>query len=260
MNQQKKLIRISELLGRFKYEVAILNANAQLDINIISEDILIPILNIIYESNLINANYSENNNFPAIDLIDKSKRLAFQITSTSNISKVKKTLEGIVKNNFHKEFDDFYIYIITEKQKNYNQAIIDQSNKGILKFTKNNILDEKDLYKKISSLEFSKIEKIEELLEQQFSDKTYEVESQKQLYKIIESFKLKIDHEICILELENLYQTKKGWIEKKYFLESKLPYISNINQEFSIGKDLEDINLKISDCDSKISKILLNNE
>lgn len=82
MNQQKSLLRISELLSRFKVQVGILNASSLLDINVISEDFLIPILDIIFDCNLINAN-TISKNFPAIDLIDKTKRISFQITSTS---------------------------------------------------------------------------------------------------------------------------------------------------------------------------------
>lgn len=52
MNQQKLLFRISQLLSRFTEQVKILNSNGEFSINIHAENILINILNIIYDCNL----------------------------------------------------------------------------------------------------------------------------------------------------------------------------------------------------------------
>ena len=54
MNQQKLLFRISQLLSRFTEQVKILNSNGEFSINIHAENILINILNIIYDCNLKN--------------------------------------------------------------------------------------------------------------------------------------------------------------------------------------------------------------
>src|ERR1035437_1012818 len=187
MNQQKSLIRIAELLSRFKIETNILNANAQLDINIVAEDILIPILNIAYDCKLTNAKYSENDTkFPALDLLDKTNRIAFQITSTADIKKARKTIEGIVKNNFQKQFDNFYIYIITQKQNSYDKTVLETATQSLFCFTEKNILDETDLFKKIASRTYDDIQKIEILLEKQFSDIIkHETEIQREIGIII---------------------------------------------------------------------------
>ena len=63
MNQQKSLLRIAELLSRFKIETSILNARSLLDINIIAEDILVPIFDILFCCKLVNAN-AKTMNFP----------------------------------------------------------------------------------------------------------------------------------------------------------------------------------------------------
>jgi len=255
MNQQKSLIRIAELLSRFKIQTNILNANAQLDINIVAEDIMIPILNIAYDCNLKNAKYSENDShFPALDLLDKSKRIAFQITSISDINKVKKTIKGIVGNGFQKQFDNFYIYIITQKQKRYNKDILEKTTKELFSFTEKNILDESDLFKKVASLSFDDIVKIENLLEKQFSDIiNTENGIQKQIGEIIEQTKQKFDKKYLVLELEGAYNARQGWLNKKIFFENKLPSISDTNQQFSLYYQIAEINKNIEFYNNQIS-------
>jgi len=68
MNQEYKLYRIAQLLSRFREQVKILNSNGEFSINIHSENILIHILNVIYNCNLKNVNYEERKTYPSIDL------------------------------------------------------------------------------------------------------------------------------------------------------------------------------------------------
>ena len=74
MEQQKLLFRISQLLSRFSEQVRILNSNAEFSINIHAENILIDVLNVIFDCELENVNYEENKTYPSIDLRDKNKR------------------------------------------------------------------------------------------------------------------------------------------------------------------------------------------
>jgi hypothetical protein len=258
MNQQKSLIRIAELLSRFKIEVNILNANAQLDINIVAEDILIPILNIVYDCNLQNAKYCENDTkFPALDLLDRKKRIGFQITSTSTIKKVRHTIEGIVKNNFYSLFDTFYIYIITQKQNIYDKTVLKETTQGLFNFTEKNITDESDLYLKIASLNFKEIQRVEKLLEIQFSDNVKkEAEIQEGLRQIILQAKTKYNELALGTEMEGACKARQGWLEKKLFFENKLPSISDTNQQFSLSTQLAEINEKIESYNNQISTIL----
>lgn len=262
MNQQKSLIRIAELLSRFKIETAILNSNAQLDINIVAEDILIPILNIAYKCDLKNAEYSESDTkFPALDLLDKTNKIAFQITSTADIKKARKTIEGIVKNSFHTQFDNFYIYIITQKQKSYDKTVFEAATEGLFSFTEKNVLDETDLYQKVAALPFDDILKVEKLLEKQFSDiGKDEAKIQNQLTAIIEKTKLKHDEEFLIEELEAAFKIRKVWFEKKLFFEKKLVLVSDANQEFSLYAHIAEINEKIENYNNQISELLIQKE
>ena len=89
-----------------------------------AENILIKILNEIFNSNLKNVNYEENKNYPSIDLRDSEKRIAIQVTSNAKLEKVKHTLSEFVSNNLHKEFDQLYIYVITKKQKSITRRLL----------------------------------------------------------------------------------------------------------------------------------------
>jgi len=258
MNQQKSLIRIAELLSRFKIETNILNSNAQLDINIVAEDVLIPILNIAYDCALTNAKYSENDTkFPAIDLIDKQNRIAFQITSTSTIRKARKTIEGIVKNNFHNQFDNFYIYIITQKQNSYDKTVLQEATKGLFEFTEKNILDERDLYQKIASLPLEDIVKVENLLEKQFADvEKSERKIQSQIENIIQKKKQDYDGKLLTLELEGAYNAREEWLKKKIFFEKELVFTNDTGQKFTLYQQIEEINKQMELYNNRISGLL----
>jgi hypothetical protein len=115
MNQEYILYRISQLLSRFKEQVVILNSNGEFSINIHAENILIKILNEIYCCDLKNVNYEEGKTYSSIDLRDKTRKIAFQVTSTAGFEKVKETLSKFIKKQLHKEYDKLFIFVITEK-------------------------------------------------------------------------------------------------------------------------------------------------
>ncbi len=172
MNQEKYLYRITQLLSRFKEQVKILSANSEFSINIHAENILIKILNLLYDCDLENTNYSEGKTYPSIDLRDKNGKVAFQITSTANLEKVKDTIKKFIKYDIYKDFDKLYIFIITNKQTKYDQDKINVETKGLFTFNKSQIHDRSDLYKKLNEKnDLDVIKQVHKLLEQQFSDK-----------------------------------------------------------------------------------------
>src|SRR5579883_1731137 len=90
--------RIRELLEIFSRRVQQDNISDRYDINRISESIMVPVLRLLYDlRKLRNLNYTDERNYPGIDLADDEARIAFQITSTADNSKVKHTLEQIKK-------------------------------------------------------------------------------------------------------------------------------------------------------------------
>lgn len=184
MNRQETLFRISQLLSRFTEQVKILNSNGEFSINIHAENILINILNTIYDCNLKNVNYEENKIYPSIDLRDYNKRIAIQVTSTFSLDKIKHTLSGFISNELYKEFDTLYIYIITEKQKKYKQSSIDEIIGDQIKFTTECIIDKTDLYKILNAQNNDqKIINICKLLETQFADNKNEFDKWELYYK-----------------------------------------------------------------------------
>ena len=91
MNRHDSLNRIKTLLSRFVAEVELSGAMYLQDINSVSEDILIQLFSEIFgHSDLKNLNWSDGVNYPAIDLGDQNSSIAYQITSTSDSSKIKK--------------------------------------------------------------------------------------------------------------------------------------------------------------------------
>src|SRR5947199_46904 len=67
MKQAKLIPNISDLFVQFSNEVKVKGKLKLTDINIIAEDILVPILSLAYNTDLINLNTIKNN-FPGIDL------------------------------------------------------------------------------------------------------------------------------------------------------------------------------------------------
>ncbi|WAR43332.1 SMEK domain-containing protein [Methylomonas rapida] len=170
MTRQELLQRSSTFLARFAHEVKVANAMGLFDINTIAEDFLIPIFSIAFNCpDLCNQNRIQMN-FPAIDLGCATSRTSIQITSDSSSSKIRETLEKFASHGLGSDFDSLYVYVITERQKSYiSQNLTEAINKLSIKFdTLTNILDFRDLAKKLSELTNEQLERINEHLEKEF--------------------------------------------------------------------------------------------
>ena len=174
MNMQKSQNRIRELMLKFLTEVDISNAMDMRDINLVSENVLIPLFSEVYGySDLKNLNVSEGPNFPAIDLGDEKTRTAYQITSESGSAKIKDTLKKFVAHKLYKKFDRLIIYILAKKQETYRGREFDKIINGKFCFNKEtDILDYRDLLKEISGFPLEKLLKIETILEQHFGEES----------------------------------------------------------------------------------------
>lgn len=170
MNKLVSLNRIRTLLSRFVAEVELSGAMYLNDINSVSEDILIQLFSEIFgHSDLKNLNWSEKANYPAIDLGDYNSRIAYQITSTSDSSKLKKTIEKFMEHKLYEKFDRLVFYILTRKKR--YRTDFEALTQGKFKFDKQkDILDSENLIKEIRELPDEKLSIVKELLEQQFGD------------------------------------------------------------------------------------------
>lgn len=182
MRKKEKIDKIAELFARFRAEVQNLNSLNLYDINIHAENVIIPILNLVYGVNLININNKEKNS-SAIDLIDIENRIAVQVTSTATGEKVKHTIDEFIKGKRAEDFDTLLIYIITEKQKKYSDNIFVLAHDNELDFSEKQILDYSDILKELNSwINISKIDQLLELLKKEFCDE--EIDRRKYLLEI----------------------------------------------------------------------------
>ena len=171
MTRQELLQRSTVLFGRFVNEVKVSNAAGLFDINTIAEDFLIPVLKIAFDCpDLRNQNRIQMN-FPAVDLGCKTSRTSIQITSDSSSSKVRETLQKFESNNLSSDFDSLYVYVITERQNSYtSQKLTEAANSLSIAFDPSrNILDFRDLAKRLSELTNKQLESINSHLEAEFA-------------------------------------------------------------------------------------------
>ncbi|CCH03565.1 hypothetical protein FAES_pFAES01071 (plasmid) [Fibrella aestuarina BUZ 2] len=172
MNRQELLGKISTYLGRFTEEVKQLNAASLYDINIHSENVLIPLLKEVFGyQGLQNANV-QLKNAPAIDLIDFESGVSIQVTATADAEKITHTLTKFTENELNKPFDRLIIYIITERQNNYRKdfkALLPEDYNFI---ADRDIIDNTTLFKYIHEhvLNTQKLNKIAQLLTDEFSE------------------------------------------------------------------------------------------
>ena len=172
MNLLESRNRINYLLSVFVTEVKGATAMGQIDINKVSETLLIPLLAEIFGyKNLRNLNATERANYPAIDLGDEVAKVAVQITATSSSNKVKDTLQKFAKYELYRRYDRLIIYVLTERQKSYSEDTYKQIIQGKFDFDPSrDILDYRDLLQKIESFQTDIMYRIENLLESNFGE------------------------------------------------------------------------------------------
>ncbi|AMY72084.1 hypothetical protein AKL17_1p0083 (plasmid) [Frigidibacter mobilis] len=142
-------------------QVELATAQGRTDINLALEDAFIPILKATYNlPNLINLN-RKRKNYPGIDLGDDHDRVAFQITSTTTLDKVKSTVQQFMDRAYYNSFDELYVLMLTPKQSSYSQAAIDGLLTDQLSFNcKKHIIDLGDLLREVSALRVTAQERI----------------------------------------------------------------------------------------------------
>lgn len=100
---------ITEALSHIANKVNLHNHLNLQDINILLENFFRDILNIIYRDRDFKNLNTEESNFTAIDLGDDKKELAIQITSTTAIKKVRKTIEKYKEEYGYKKLIMLYV-------------------------------------------------------------------------------------------------------------------------------------------------------
>lgn len=158
MEIETLIANIAKNLSIITFYIRFENSANLNSINTLLENPFKDIMNIIFDYNLINLNTAYL--YPAVDLGDESKKVAVQVTSTNDISKIKHTLTTFNKNNLQEKYDKLKILIIEEKHKYRNKVPLDTSY-----FVLNDdVIFVYDLVKYIKDLDLEKIRKINNIL------------------------------------------------------------------------------------------------
>ena len=152
---------LRDVVSRIVTQVELSTKQGRLDVNLSLEDALIPILRAAYNlPQLVNLNRRQKN-FPGIDLGDDHDRVAFQVTSTTSLEKIKKTLTTFMDNQFFNTFDELFVLTLTKKQSSYSQASLDQITHGRLGFiAQKHVIDLGDVLAKVAGLRIPAQERV----------------------------------------------------------------------------------------------------
>lgn len=157
---------IKQYLVDLERFVHIENANGEYSINKLSENLLIGFFNILFDANFENANYTLAANYPGIDIVDFSKKIALQITSENSSDKILETVRMIHDYKIYKKISTFYIYMLDRKKAYRNlQKRVDEITEDLFRFDVMNIYDAASIYVYLNNLgDRNKIESIQKYL------------------------------------------------------------------------------------------------
>ncbi|MEN6671211.1 SMEK domain-containing protein [Psychrobacter sp. B38] len=150
IRRQQLIKNINRLLSMFIDELALDNGASYFDSNISSEYFFIEILNVIYDLNLEDINQLKKN-YPAIDLVDKSRKTSFQVTSQSDRKKIRTTIEKFKRYRLHEHYTNLKFLILSKSSTSFSIVDTDFDVE---------VIDLSKLGKKIRSLDSSKIESL----------------------------------------------------------------------------------------------------
>ena len=120
MKRSNVINGIAHYLTHLRMQVELLsNLNLQ-DNNVHAENFFRDLINLALGYDLKNINIVSKNAM-AIDLGDEVERIAIQVTSTSDLAKIRHTHDGFVKRGLDSKYDRLVVLIIGEK-KSYREA------------------------------------------------------------------------------------------------------------------------------------------
>ena len=159
---------LSNLKGQIEFRCGL----GLTDLNKYCEDFFCETLNLIYNLKLKNLNSSRSNE-PALDLGDKKNKIAYQITSTADSSKVNNTLAKITKEQ-SKDYSNFKVFVIGKKQGSYTSLDTTLTQKH--SFSTQDIVDLTDMSKDLIALSYDKVHSLYLLFQKEFQKVITELE------------------------------------------------------------------------------------
>ena len=130
------------------------------DLNTHAEQFFCDYLNVLLNANLKNLNETRSNT-PGLDLGDEERKIAFQITSNADGTKVNETLKKITDDQA-KKFDEIFILAVGYRQGKYTALDTDLMQK--YHFSEKSIWDVHTLTKKAMSLKIDKLQELHKLV------------------------------------------------------------------------------------------------
>lgn len=161
MRQLEVENQLRDVVSRIIVQVELATSQGRTDINLALEDAFIPILKSVYNlPHLTNLNRKQKN-FPGIDLGDDHDRVAFQITSTTTLEKVKFTVRQFMDRAYYNTFDELFVLMLGRKQSSYSQASVNELLTDQFAFNcKKHIIDLGDLLGQVSGLRLAAQERV----------------------------------------------------------------------------------------------------
>lgn len=139
---------ISRVLAITRYDIEQRQSLNDLSLNIHGENYFRDVMNFIYKYNLENDNFNTQNS-SCIDLIDKKKKIAYQITTTRTAEKIENTLRAL-KTEKYNGYKINILYLLEKSKPNSNTQ--DDFKSRFQINLEDHLLDSSDLIKKINDL------------------------------------------------------------------------------------------------------------
>jgi len=151
--RQQAFNSISRVLAITRYDIEQRQLINEYGLNIHGENYFRDVFNYIYLKNYENENFNSQNN-SCIDLVDKSEKLALQITTTRTKDKIDNTFNAL-RIAKYKDYSINIFYLLDKAKPNSDTVAEYKNNYGI--DLNDCLYDYNDLIKKIEGLETSKL-------------------------------------------------------------------------------------------------------
>src|SRR5690554_1956469 len=127
--RQKAFNSISRVLAITRYDIEQRQLINEYGLNIHGENYFRDVFNFIYGYNFVNDNF-ESHNRSCVDLVDKKKKLAYQITTTRTKEKLEKTFKALKKEKY-KDYTIRIFYLLEKSNPSENTIREFKDNYGI---------------------------------------------------------------------------------------------------------------------------------
>lgn len=151
--RQEAFNSISRVLAITRYDIEQRQLINDLGLNIHGENYFRDVFNFVYEYNFVNDNF-ESQNSACVDLVDKMRNLAYQITTTRTKEKLEKTFKALKKDKY-KNYTIKIFYLLDKSKP--NKDTVEEFKKDYDIDLKTSLIDYTDLINKINDLTTDKL-------------------------------------------------------------------------------------------------------